>query len=799
MFPDVKLANQTGFWILVVFFQVIVISFSAKGDELELQDATLVSSINSTVQQSTTNLFLDEVYKRTRIKLAHTTSSKGRGPEIIFGCPESMPNGKIKLPANIRIPNKAEGFAIWVDDSLNNRTRIYVMGRDERGLLFGAGRLLRLLHMRDGSLSIDSTARVITAPQYALRGHQIGYRNTANSYDAWSIKQYEQYIKDLVVFGTNSIELIPSLDPEERNSVHMDLNIWDMTISLSSLLDDYGLDVWFWLSLRGDVSDPAVAENELVQRRKLFESCERIDDIFVPGGDPGETHPDILMPWLKRMAAVLHDTHPNAGLWVSNQGFTPEENDAFFGYIREHKPDWLAGVVFGPWVKISIEEMRAATPSRYPIRRYPDITHTVRCQYPVPEWDRAFAHTLGREPFNPRPKAMKQIQAVFAQYAAGSVTYSDGINDDINKALWSSFEWDSNFTIDDLLNDYGRYFIGEDFGKLAAEGINAFEVNWKGPLSSQTGIEENFDRWKKIEAQSDSLTLSSNWRLQLCLLRAYYDTYVQRRLLWETELEEKAYIALSEAKSNDVVPSIEKAKVILAIADDQPLAIKELRNRLESLGNTLYKSIGMQLDVTHYKASGSERGAVLESLYEPLNNRKWLEKEFETIINLSSSEEQLHRINTIINWESPSSGSFYDDLGNSSKQPHLMSQMEWGQDPGRVFSTQEEYSKSSDARLSWVDQGQTLFGTPLKMEYTGLDPSATYRLRVTYAGRFRATMKLLANDNQVVHEALEQPITIGPIEFSLPEGATKRGSLKLEWQLVDGRGCQVAEVWLVKN
>jgi hypothetical protein len=33
---------------------------------------------------------------------------------------------------------------------------------------------------------------------------------------------------------------------------------------------------------------------------------------------------------------------------------------------------------------------------------------------------------------------------------------------------------------------------------------------------------------------------SGNWRWQLCLLRAYYDAYTRRRLIYESRLEDEA-------------------------------------------------------------------------------------------------------------------------------------------------------------------------------------------------------------------------------------------------------------------
>ena len=59
-----------------------------------------------------------------------------------------------------------------------------------------------------------------------MRGHQIAYRTLANSYDAWTPEIYDQYIRDLALFGTNSIEMIPTggrgplmkYDPLEMNT-----------------------------------------------------------------------------------------------------------------------------------------------------------------------------------------------------------------------------------------------------------------------------------------------------------------------------------------------------------------------------------------------------------------------------------------------------------------------------------------------------------------------------------------------------------------------------------------------------
>ena len=88
---------------------------------------------------------------------------------------------------------------------------------------------------------------------------------------------------------------------------------------------------------------------------------------------------------------------------------------------------------------------------------------------------------------------------------------------------------------------------------------------------------------------------------------------------------------------------------------------------------------------------------------------------------------------------------------------------------------------------------------PLEMRYTGLDKNARYRLRVVYAGRFRAAMRLEANAGVAVHGPLRGAIPPQIQEFPLPETLTCDGELTLRWICVEGRGCQVAEAWLLPD
>ncbi|MCP5119097.1 MAG: hypothetical protein GY953_50495, partial [bacterium] len=413
-------------------------------------------------------VLVEEVAKRTQIRW-RVERVAGSGPAVVLSEARSGP---------------AEGYTIEISGQ-----QVRVTGNDARGVLFGVGRLLRELRMRPGAVELAEGFRIETAPRYPIRGHQLGYRPKTNSYDGWTLPMWEQYIRDLAVWGTNAIELIPPRSDDADLSPHFPLSKIETMIGVSQICDDYGLDVWIWYpALDKDYSDPATVEFALKEWGEVFRRLPRIDAVFVPGGDPGHTHPGHLMPLLEKQAASLRRQHPQAEMWIAPQGFNREWLEIFYGQLRA-EPEWLNGIVFGPWVRVSLPQLRADVPKRYPIRHYPDITHTLLNQYPVPEWDLAYAWTEGREPINPRPLDQAAIIRLLQPHTVGSITYSEGSNDDVNKIVWSALGWDPAADVTEVLRQYSRYFIGDRYTDGFAQGLLALERNWRGRLLTNDGVD----------------------------------------------------------------------------------------------------------------------------------------------------------------------------------------------------------------------------------------------------------------------------------------------------------------------
>jgi hypothetical protein len=760
------------------------------------------------VEQKAVVVLQEEIQKRTGIQLPKTNRWPSADQPVIAVGLQSQTRQFVgpflSDTKNIRIPGK-EGFCLLAKSK--PRKAVVVVGRDSRGVLYGIGRLLRKMHLTHQSILVPDGLNITTAPKYPLRGHQMGYRPKTNAYDAWSPAQYDQYIRELALFGTNSIELIPPRSDDNRISRHMKVPAMEMMIRLSEIIDSYGMDVWIWYPNTGDTEDfvdERLMAKQLAEREEIFKKLKRIDHILVPGGDPGHLHPNQFFPWMDRVAPVLHKYHPNAKIWVSPQAMDPTREwlSTFYKYVNE-KPDWLGGIVFAPWIKTPIEQMRSIVDKDIKIRRYPDITHNVACQYPVRDWDLAFALTLHRECFNPRPMAMKKIHNRFDEFACGSLTYSEGINDDINKFVWGDQDWDPQAEPIETLRDYCRLFISPDFADGLAQGFMAQERNWEGPLAANNQVDVTVLQWRQLEKDVPE-SVKNNYRFQMGLLRAYYDAYIKRRLIYETELETRAMDILRSASEAGSLKAIQKAEKTLQRAKKKPVAA-DYKKKCDYLADELFKNIGSQTYVGKHGAQHRTRGAFMDGIDEPLNNASWLLAQFKQIRNIESETERLNAIDKVVNRTNPGPGGFYDNMGSHSSMHRILNDVPWEDDPGTLRSPRIAFyytvdrSEDRDFPLAWKNQVGTIYETPLSLSYDGLDPDATYSVKMAYTGRRGKKVRLVADEKYPVHdlvETMEPPIR----EFSVPKEATQDGRLVLTWTCGEGqRGSQVAEIWLIRH
>ncbi|MGV3601254.1 MAG: hypothetical protein ACO1N1_08610 [Dyadobacter fermentans] len=787
--PNTRFIN----WLLL-FAAILLFPAICSAQAINLKNATWIISpgVSSPMKETAPAMLTEEIQKRSGITLKNASGwPKGNAPVIALALSNDKTLLSRNLPAAVQPGGpefKPEGFRV-VTETSPNATTVWIIGADARGLLFGTGWLLRHLKMSSSYMGkplveLPGPVNTATSPAYPIRGHQLGYRSTANTYDAWSVAQYDQYIRELAIFGSNAVEGIP-FHEDDKPSPHFKIPAREMRIKMSEICRKYDMDYWVWTPATFDLKDREKRRAEMELHEQFYKECPRLDHIFFPGGDPGDNHPSEVLPFIQELHAKLVKYHPNAKMWISLQGFDTEQIDYFYKYLETEKPAWLQGVVSGPGSP-PMAETRYRLPQQYQHRQYPDITHSVRCEFPVERFDQAFALTLGRESVNPRPFAFAKIHEKYAPFTDGFVSYSDGSHDDVNKVLWSMRGWDPQADVHGIMKEYAAFFFGPTVEAAAASAIEGLEQNWKGPLTENGGVEMTYINWRILEKTEQSL--AKNWRWQMLLLRAYYDQYTRLRLIREQALEKQANAILAAADRNTIAKSMEAALAIVNNANQEPIE-RDIYKHIVELSDALYTSIGLQTSTEKHKPRNPERGVVMDFVNYPLNNRWWLADEFEKIKKMNNPDEQLARLKTIASWENPGPGSYYDDISSVAKGP-------------RVKTISEDATD-----VAWWDNGMSrkrlstqLFQREPALDYENLDPRARYILRVAGEGD-----ALLRVDGHRFSPILynKDPETFK--EWILPLSLTQDGKISVtfdgpeESHLNWRKQSKISDVWLLKQ
>src|SRR5262249_44671291 len=161
-------------------------------------------------EKTAVKVLVEEIERRTGVRWPIQTEWPQAGAVVVatstlegIAGGEAAPDEGRKGGAGLR----PGGFVGAVDDKAPTPVVVGVWrgGGDGGGVLFGVGKLLRTMAMSRGTTKLDARTRIVTSPAYPIRGHQLGYRNRANSWDAWDVAEFERYIRELALFGSNCV------------------------------------------------------------------------------------------------------------------------------------------------------------------------------------------------------------------------------------------------------------------------------------------------------------------------------------------------------------------------------------------------------------------------------------------------------------------------------------------------------------------------------------------------------------------------------------------------------------------
>jgi hypothetical protein len=710
-----------------------------------------------------------------------------------------------------------EGFALKTI-STRNGPAIIAAGADRRGVLYAAGEILRQVTYNDGSIGVPGI-NVRTAPAFRWRGSSANQGGTMASITGarqWTVDELHEYTLDLAFAGANAFygggefrKWLKSFDlmteagfrPNEWKSQEPYPPEWQATE-------------------RGKWVCPSIPEARkalLAQWEKASKAHEGADVMRMFAGDPGGCRCPRCAPWGKtfihlceEMANIWLKYHPHSTVQIANQDLDNAGDMAIFDYLNEKPRKWLYAICYGPGSSAMSPYFRSEQrddlfvyPGSGPINRYlheilnnipkyqkivhySDITHWISSQYQVENPEPHLVAVYGRRTFHVRPRAYYRVFQAIMPFAEGDIIYSEGYHDEFHQYMWNRLLWSPDCSLEDVMMEYARLHFGAEAAPEMVQAMLQLEQNLEAPLATNEGIDRYYILVKSAGWKIPPHLMRDNHRWRLHMQKAALDKYLQVKLRRELEQQHRVMRALEQAvAARDAEVGLKAARIL-----DEPVETPDmaaLRAEAGRLGEESNAIFGVR-DVGYFR------------LNQDLVGLGWVRRQLERAKS-AQGEERLRLSERIVRYEDPGPGGFYDSA-QKGRHPHLVK--------GETFNASQRLDPANRPSQNTIaysfDEGKGVV-----FRYTGLDPSAHYRVRLTMVAPrmpqlatpsrpVRRSQHVVA-DGEYLAKDVEIPVfTAQQFEYDVPQAATRDGALEL-WleKAAGGVGAVVSEVWLMKK
>lgn len=710
-----------------------------------------------------------------------------------------------------------EGFAVKTV-STPDGPAILAAGVDKRGVLYASGEILRQVTYNQASISVPAMD-LRTAPAFRWRGSSANQGGTMMSMTGarrWSTEELHEYALDLALSGANVFyasgefgQWLKSFDlmteagfrPNEWKSQAPYPSEWQATE-------------------RGNWVCPSIPEARaalLAQWEGIFKAHEGADVMRLFAGDPGGCRCSKCTPWGRTFIHLCEDVakiwlkyHPDSKVLIANQDLDNAGDIAIFDYLNEKPQEWLYAICYGPGSNAMspyfrgelredlfiyrgngplnryLREILNRLPKQQKIVHYSDITHWISSQYQVDNPDPYLVAVYGRRMFHVRPRAYYRVFQSIMPFAEGDIIYSEGYHDEFHQYMWNRLLWNPNRALEDIMMEYARLYFGPDAAPDMVQAMLQLEQNLEASLATNEGIDRYYLLVRAAGWKIPPHLMRDNHRWRLHMQKAALDKYVQLKLRGELDQQERVMRVIEQALA------ARDARLGLTAADilNEPVETPEmaaLRAEAGRLGQESDAIFGVR-DVGYFRLDQAMVGLA------------WVRRGLDEAKS-GPAEEQLRRLEQIVRYEDPGPGGFYDSA-QKARHPHLVKgetydASQWMDPVNRPSQSVVAYS---------FDDGKGVV-----FRYTGLDPAASYRVRLTMvaprmpqSGARRSQVRLAQHvvaDGEYLARDVEIPAyTARQFEYDIPQTATRDGTLEL-WleKAVDGMAAVVSEVWVLKK
>jgi hypothetical protein len=581
--PSTNAAEATAQTVVPVTHAGLSVSVIVLGDQCD------------PVVQRAARLFQRKLIERTGCELPLLSESqwkpdshKEAGIVFMIGCRDASAAKKQAIPG-------PEGFRI-ASAKDERGWRVDVCGSDPLGTLFGLGRLLREMDYTGGAAALKLPLQIAQRPTFAIRGPFLANHLQDVTYKYWTLAQWRDYLEEMALSGCNTVFFLPlqfgqtkeindalraASDPPRADfwshgdNVFTDGTLanresfWNVRVGVTRLAHELGLkigiyvgpndifmsqfkahpeiqnDYKLWPTEQAHVCPSTALGRQLIldEREELFRRLPYLDYVWVPSADYGGCGCEKCYPWVRtyidltrEIAERLRKHHPNAKFCISNQGGPPKPGVDLQKYLSSgqyigQEQGWLRQQLREdklPWIDVNI--YACSSPN--------DIAEVYRERSPrIDIIDLTFDITMtggwGNFGANPVPKAIADQVATQQKFSAGSAYYSEGVQDDLNKFIWTQLLWNPNRSIEDIVAEYARYYFGE--GTQSAVVRAAWQMEQRNPAERLAQPGRTADRptgWDGAAATRQQLQQAAErmpeaarnqWRWKMLVLRANLD------------------------------------------------------------------------------------------------------------------------------------------------------------------------------------------------------------------------------------------------------------------------------------
>ena len=762
-----------------------------------------------------------------------------------------------------------EGFILKTLPQSNSLT-LLAAGVDERGVLYAVGEILRQIVITEGGLSLPFPLEVRTAPAFEIRGTQYGQSHIAKTRAKvrdWTEEETKRMILDYALAGANVFSTAAGPIFDFLKSYGL------MTQGSFGANTGSGPPEWEAKESIGRtgylcLSVPEAVDAQLERCENEFRSSPTFDFVKFHGGDGGGCECDLCNPYgltfirvVERMAEIIHKYHPETRVYITNQKFDDEDDLAIFKYLQEKPRDWLWAFGYGPGSDAMSWQPGHRQTHRMDLFRYPgfgpfgrycqeiihqlppqqvlvfynEITHWRYSQhgyiqmYPradrngdlPPHWnhfiyerrpDQALTMVYDRLTFFAWPRYYHWVFNQLLRYGVGDITHSSGHHDHFNQWMWQRLLWAPQTRVEDVVNEYCRTWFGEEAAPLMSEALFQLEENLEEnpdvPITEKEGIDRYYRLVKEAGALMPEHLMGTSWLWREYMQKASLDKYIQRSVQQQTTLLARIEARIAEGfKVDDLDTAIIET---LPWFDEIPETeeMRELREEAGRLGEESNALYGV-------------RNEGYFNLDHDFIGLGWMKRQLERARNANGKEKR-KLLWTILHYEDPGEGGFYDNCGTFNPAPNLVNGYPYDHGQPYVSNMLSEANRPSQRSMSFTQDEEK----GVTFHYRGLDPNAEYQIRFTllrpwyqerYAMRMNQKSQAIYADDFPLAENQEIPERMSEFfTYDIPQEAVQDGELlvRLEkspgvadgprveremWRNSGGWGTIVSEVWLMRK